>query len=444
MPLNVRKFFTSTLLICGSFSVAALAQTTPLPQASPAVQTPTQSAPPAPAVTSGDLLRARISKAKAFIAVRNYSAATYELENVRRESSDPAILSGVNVLLMNSYLEQGDYKRAQDLLKEFYAEQKTTKAGARANYFAVAGQIVKGARNRLERYQMLGLSVTDRTLPLEAVNDLERMRETLEIVIAQSKEMGADASRSADAMALLEEATNSRSMLARDDYDARRWRNEVADAREDIANSRSVVVSAISGVPSTNVADGKAVIEKQADPAAGSGTSRSSTPAAPVALEPVRPKPEPTSEVARPRQVDGSSATPAAKPVEKPSAPQATVAQQAEKPEPRPEQTAEAGPSNERPKEAGPLSVGSLSAYATNRPAPVYPSFARTAHAVGVVRVDVVVDENGEVASIEKTSGPALLQGAAKDAVRRWRFKPFERDGQPVKATGFVTFNFSL
>lgn len=144
MPLNVRKFFTSTLLICGSFSVAALAQTTPLPQASPAVQTPTQSAPPAPAVTSGDLLRARISKAKAFIAVRNYSAATYELENVRRESSDPAILSGVNVLLMNSYLEQGDYKRAQDLLKEFYAEQKTTKAGARANYFAVAGQIVKG------------------------------------------------------------------------------------------------------------------------------------------------------------------------------------------------------------------------------------------------------------------------------------------------------------
>ena len=444
MPLNVRKFFTSTLLICGSFSAAALAQTTPLPQASPAVQAPTQSAPAAPTVTSGDLLRARISKAKAFIAVRNYSAATYELENVRRESSDPAILSGVNVLLMNSYLEQGDYKRAQDLLKEFYAEQKTTKAGAKANYFAVAGQIVKGARNRLERYQMLGLSVTDRTLPLEAVNDLERMRETLEIVIAESREMGSDPTRSGDAMALLEEATNSRSMLARDEYDSRRWRNEVADAREDIANSRSVVVSAISGVPSTNVADGKAVAEKQAPPTIEVKAASSAPRSTSIAFEPVGPRSEPTPDVSRPRQVDGAGDTSAAKPVEKPSAPQATAAQQTVKPDPKPEQVVAAGPSTDPTKEVGPMSVGSLTEYATNRPAPIYPSFARTAHAVGVVRVDVVIDESGEVASIEKTSGPSLLQGAAKDAIRKWRFKPFERDGQPVKAVGFVNFNFSL
>lgn len=451
MPLNVRKFFTSSILICGAFSIAALAQATPVPQSSPTVQAPAQTAPAAPTVTSGDLLRARIAKAKAFIAVRNYSAATYELENVRRESADPAILSGVNVLLMNSYLEQGDYKRAQDLLKELYAEQKTTKAGAKANYLAVAGQIVKGARNRLERYQMLGLSVTDRTLPLEAVNDLEKMRETLEIVIAQSKEMGADQSKSGEAMALLEEATNSRSMLARDEYDSRRWRDEVADAREEIANSRTVVVSAISGVPSTNMANGQAVPERPAaQPAPIKAVTVAAAPATTVALEPVKSKSEPIVVGSRPRQADTPANTspggPAEKPVEKEVATVQKAAPKSEPQEAKPDQNTAnaAGPATAAQKETGPMSVGSLTEYATNRAAPIYPSFARTAHAVGVVRVEVIVDESGEVASIEKTSGPSLLQGAAKDAIRKWRFKPFERDGQPVKAIGFVNFNFSL
>ena len=34
--------------------------------------------------------------------------------------------------------------------------------------------------------------MSDRTLPLEAINDLEKMRETLELVITQSKEIGKD------------------------------------------------------------------------------------------------------------------------------------------------------------------------------------------------------------------------------------------------------------
>ena len=48
-------------------------------------------------------------------------------------------------------------------------------------------------------------------------------------------------------MALLEEASNSRAMIARDDYDARRWKDEVADTRETMANSRSTVMSARPG-----------------------------------------------------------------------------------------------------------------------------------------------------------------------------------------------------
>ena len=92
-------------------------------------------------------MRDRISKAKAFIAVRNYNAAIYELENIRTETSDPSVQGVINVLLMNSYLEQGDYKRAQDFLDRILQHSKDDKAERRGPLHAVAGQVVKGARD---------------------------------------------------------------------------------------------------------------------------------------------------------------------------------------------------------------------------------------------------------------------------------------------------------
>ena len=91
-----------------------------------------------------------------------------------------------------------------------------------------------------------------------------------------------------------------------------------------------------------------------------------------------------------------------------------------------------------------PLSVGSLLEYAVERQNPVYPATARTLRQTGIVRLEVVIDENGKVATVQNLTGPTLLQSAAKDAVRKWKFKPFIRDGQPVKATGFLSFNFNL
>ena len=62
----------------------------------------------------------------------------------------------------------------------------------------------------------------------------------------------------------------------------------------------------------------------------------------------------------------------------------------------------------------------------------------------GIVTVEVTVKETGDVATVHTARGPARLQGAAKDEVKKWKFKPFVRDGQAVKANGFVSFNFSL
>lgn len=432
MPLNVRRFCTSVLLVIVSSVLAVVAQTTPLSSPQPVN-------PPLTSPTSGDVMRERISKAKAFIAVRNYNAAIYELENIRRETADTAVQGVVSVLLMNSYLEQGDFKRAQDFLTGFYNAQKTTKPNAAQLYNAVAGQIVKGARSRAERYRSLGLSVTDRTLPLEATNDLEKMRETLELVITQSKEIAKDAKKTADAMMLVEEASTSRSMLARDDYDARRWKDGVADAREDLASSRSVVLNAVNDGP-TEKPNGELVATSTkpiVDP----------NPTLPVK----QPANDPVSEDKTPEIREREVKQPETKPLN--PQPSETAAAKNDKPvfvlspapvKESPRTNADQTVKTDVKKDGSPLDVGPLVPYATKQPQPVYPSAARSIRVTGVVRVDLTVDENGEVADVQKTSGPALLQAAAKDAVRKWKFRPFVRDGQPVKAVGFVSFNFAM
>src|ERR1700733_8841713 len=103
MPLNVRRLYTSLFLVLFLSVLFVEAQTPPQTAPTQQVKAPV-TIPPAP--TSGDIMRERISKAKAFIVVRNYNAAIYELENIRKETSDAAVNGVVNVLLMDSYLEQ--------------------------------------------------------------------------------------------------------------------------------------------------------------------------------------------------------------------------------------------------------------------------------------------------------------------------------------------------
>ena len=451
MPLNVRRFFTSVFATLFVITGIISAQQVPANQ-------PSGNAPANPITekqpTSAEVMRDRISKAKAYIAVRNYNAAIFELENIRRETSDQSVNAVTNVLLMNSYLEQGDYKRAQGFLQEFFKSYKSNSASGNMYYSSVAAQVIKGARNQVERYRALGLNVSDRNLPLEAVNDVERMRETLELVITQAKELGADKTKSAAAMALLEEATNSRSMMARDDYDARRWRDELGDSREQIASSRSVIINAVDGsavgtvgtpVVAQTVAANVPTASNVSQTAAANTPVTSNPSTSGVAGQPIF-KPVPNETQAKPAENLVATNKPA---VELPK-PQPAAA--------NPNDTArtrviENKPTVEVPVQtpvvsdavpAGPMDVGSLLAYATKQQAPIYPPAARSMRTTGVVKVEVTIDETGDVAEVQNASGPGLLQTAAKDAIRKWKFKPFVRDGQPVKAIGFVNFNFSL
>lgn len=447
MPLNVGRFYTSIFLVSSALAAGVYAQS---PQASQSPVAPATTTPIANAPTSADVMRERISKAKAFIAVRNYNAAIYELENIRRETGDQSVQAVTNVLLMNSYLEQGDHKRAQAFLNQLYNEQKTTKPNALANYSAVAGQVIKSARSQVERFRSLGLIVTDRNLPLEALNDLEKMRETVELVITQSKEMSADKVRSATALGLLEEATNSRAMVARDDYDARKWRDDLADSREAMASSRSVIVNAVDGTTepaNPPVQQNTAAVNTNTTTAALTQPvfkPDEAKPAATTSALPANIKPSETA-------IASNTATiPTPRPVEEKPAAQpersriiAGTSQAAQQPSEDADANKVKATASSKPLN-GPLEVGSLLPYAAKQASPVYPAAAKTIRASGVVKVEVTIDENGDVAEVQKASGPALLQGSAKDAVRKWKFRPIIVDGQAVKATGFINFNFSL
>ncbi|MCB1025552.1 MAG: hypothetical protein KDB79_14240, partial [Acidobacteria bacterium] len=200
----------------------------------------------AQAPTTADVMRDRISKAKAQLVVKNYTAAIYELENIRRETNDRTIHRMINVLLMHAYLEQGDYKRTQKFLTELFDSKESNSS---LDYLAVAGQVVSGSKTQLKRYQVLGLQVSDEKLPSYAVEDLEQMRKTLELIIEQAKTLSKDKRFAANSIALLEETSSARGNLARDAYDQKRWENEIMDARQQIASSGSTVINTLDDGP---------------------------------------------------------------------------------------------------------------------------------------------------------------------------------------------------
>jgi protein TonB len=73
---------------------------------------------------------------------------------------------------------------------------------------------------------------------------------------------------------------------------------------------------------------------------------------------------------------------------------------------------------------------------------PAYPAIARAAHASGTVRVQVLVDEAGNVISASAVSGHPLLQASAVAAARSSKFSPTLLSGVPVKVSGVITYNF--
>jgi TonB family protein len=90
------------------------------------------------------------------------------------------------------------------------------------------------------------------------------------------------------------------------------------------------------------------------------------------------------------------------------------------------------------------ISGGVLNGRAISKPLPAYPPVARAASAQGTVVVEVVLDEQGRVATARAVGGHPLLQQAAVAAARQARFTPTLLSGQPTRVKGIITYNFAL
>ncbi len=77
---------------------------------------------------------------------------------------------------------------------------------------------------------------------------------------------------------------------------------------------------------------------------------------------------------------------------------------------------------------------------------PTYPKRAMDLDQQGEALVRARLDADGNPSEIVlwRTSGFDLLDHAALEAVRRWRFQPAERDGHPIPAWVQVPIHFAL
>jgi protein TonB len=75
---------------------------------------------------------------------------------------------------------------------------------------------------------------------------------------------------------------------------------------------------------------------------------------------------------------------------------------------------------------------------------PIYPELALTARQTGVVILETIIDAQGRVETVRVLRGYSLLNQAAIDAVKQWRFTPTLLNGEPVPIVMTVTVNFEL
>jgi protein TonB len=75
---------------------------------------------------------------------------------------------------------------------------------------------------------------------------------------------------------------------------------------------------------------------------------------------------------------------------------------------------------------------------------PAYPEIAKTARVSGTVVLQAVISKTGTIDDLHVVSGPEMLREAALNAVRKWRYRPYMLNNQPIAVETTVNVIFSL
>jgi periplasmic protein TonB len=75
---------------------------------------------------------------------------------------------------------------------------------------------------------------------------------------------------------------------------------------------------------------------------------------------------------------------------------------------------------------------------------PSYPLLGRQMKVQGSVLLKALIGADGVIRDLRVLSGPAILASAAREAARRWQFKPYLQNGQAVETQANITVNFTI
>jgi TonB family protein len=103
----------------------------------------------------------------------------------------------------------------------------------------------------------------------------------------------------------------------------------------------------------------------------------------------------------------------------------------------------ESGPPSTAPHKWVAVSPGLMAKYRTGGKDPKYPSDAKRAHVEGRVVLVATISASGNVEDLCVSQGPEMLRQAAFDAVKTWKYKPYEVNGQPVEVKTMMNCDFT-
>jgi protein TonB len=75
---------------------------------------------------------------------------------------------------------------------------------------------------------------------------------------------------------------------------------------------------------------------------------------------------------------------------------------------------------------------------------PPYPPLARQSRIQGTVVLQAVIGKDGTIQNLQVVSGHPMLAQAALDAVKKWRYRPYYLNGEPVDVDTTININFTL
>jgi protein TonB len=79
-----------------------------------------------------------------------------------------------------------------------------------------------------------------------------------------------------------------------------------------------------------------------------------------------------------------------------------------------------------------------------HRVQPNYPAIARAARVQGTVELRAIISKAGTIENLLVVRGHPMLSGAAVEAVKQWRYRPYLLNNEPVEVETEITVNFVL